>query len=52
VTKKFNKKYLIERKWREAQKGPEGKLIREMGITKEDWMKENGYEVKEPDEVD
>ena len=43
---------LIERKWKEAQTGPEGKLIREMGMTKEEWrnepstknwMKENGY---------
>jgi len=46
---------LIDRKWKEAQTGPEGKTIREMGLTKEDWMKQNDYnvyEVKEQDEVE
>ena len=43
MSKKFSRKYLMERRWKEAQAGPEGKLIREMGMTKEEWMKENGY---------
>ena len=44
----------IDRAWKRAQMGPEGKLIREMKLTKEDWMKSKGFELnklKEQDEM-
>ena len=48
-------KALIEKKWKQAQTGPEGKLIRETGLTKEEWMKQNDYnvyEIKDPDDLE
>ena len=45
-------KALIERYWKDAQHGREGRIIKEMKWTKEDWMKEKGYETEGPDEVE
>ena len=48
-------KALIEKKWKQAQTGPEGKLIRETGLPKEEWMKQNDYnvyEIKDPDDLE
>ena len=43
---------LIDKYWKEAQQSPQGKMIKKMKLTKEDWMRFKDYEVEEPDEME